>query len=188
MNEVAVRTPMQYLDKAVGALRDVGLMPAKIEPAPINALLEKISDLDPEKIQVIARTLGQASVFNEIVREQISGMEIGERYKAITEGFNSIRDDCQAHGRPDRRQQARHHGARHQRLDEDFPRRRRRPVRQAQGDLSRRHQGHQGPDRSRARDPGGLSRLSRGAQAGRGAGARSAQDRDARSSTASAPR
>ena len=93
MNEVVVRTPMQYLDKAVGTLRDVGLMPAKLEPAPINSLLEQISKLEPEKIQVIARTLGQASVFNEIVREQISGMDIGERYKAITQGFDSIRDD-----------------------------------------------------------------------------------------------
>ena len=52
MNEAAVRTPMQYLDKAVGALRDMGLMPAKLEPAPINALLEKISDLEPDKVQV----------------------------------------------------------------------------------------------------------------------------------------
>src|SRR5262245_24980404 len=94
MSDVVVRTPMQYLDKAVGALRDIGLMPDKQEPAPINALLEKISDLEPDKIQVIARTLGHATVFNDIVREQISGMEIGERYKAITEGFNSIRDDA----------------------------------------------------------------------------------------------
>ena len=94
MNEVAVRTPMQYLDKAVGALRDVGVMPTKIEPVPINALLQQISDLEPEKIDVIARTLGQASVFNEVVRNEIAGMEIGERYKAITEGFNSIRDDA----------------------------------------------------------------------------------------------
>jgi len=94
MNNVAVRTPMQYLDKATGVLRDLGLMPAKLEPAPINALLEKISSLEPDKIQVIARTLGYASVFNEIVREQISGMEIGERYKTITSGFDSIRDDA----------------------------------------------------------------------------------------------
>src|SRR5262245_708484 len=93
MTDVIVRTPMQYLDRAVGSLRDIGLMPEKIDPAPINSLLEQITDLEPEKIQVIARTLGQASVFNEIVREQISGMEIGERYKAITDGFNTIRDD-----------------------------------------------------------------------------------------------
>src|SRR5262245_32371381 len=93
MNNV-VRTPMQYLDKATGILRDLGLMPAKLEPAPINALLEKISELEPEKVQVIARTLGYASVFNEIVREQVAGMQIGERYRAITTGFDSIRDDA----------------------------------------------------------------------------------------------
>jgi uncharacterized phage infection (PIP) family protein YhgE len=93
MTDVVARTPMQYLDKALGALRDAGAMPAKVDAAPINSLLEQISNLEPEKVQVIARTLGQASIFNEVVREQISGMEIGERYKAITEGFNSIRDD-----------------------------------------------------------------------------------------------
>ena len=93
MADVAIRSPLQYLDKASSALRDMGLMPAKVDPAPINALLEKISDLDKDKIALIARTLGQAEVFNEVVREQTSRMEIGERYQAITEGFNSIRDD-----------------------------------------------------------------------------------------------
>ncbi|MBI5113446.1 MAG: cell surface protein [Rhodovulum sp.] len=94
MAEPTVPTSMQYLDRAVGALRDVGLVPEKTEPAPINALLEKISVLAPDKIQVIARTLGQASLFNEVVREQIAGMEIGRRYEDITNGFNSIRDDA----------------------------------------------------------------------------------------------
>ena len=108
-------------------------MPAKLEPAPINALLEKISDLEPDKIQVIARTLGQASVFNEVVREQIAGMEIGERYKTITDGFNSIRDDAKrmvdqlADGKLDVLERV------DQRLDEDLARRHRRPLRQDQG-------------------------------------------------------
>ena len=94
MAETPIRSPLQYLDRASATLREMGLMPDKpTDPAPINALLEQISDLEPEKVQVIARTLGQASVFNEIVREQISAMEVGERYKAITDGFNSIRDD-----------------------------------------------------------------------------------------------
>jgi len=93
MAEVAIKTPLQYLDKASSALREMGLMPEKLEPAPINALLEKISDLDKDKIALIARTLGQAEVFNEVVREQTSKMEIGERYNDITNGFNSIRDD-----------------------------------------------------------------------------------------------
>jgi hypothetical protein len=94
MSQVVVRSPMQYLDKATGLLREIGLMPAKLEPAPINALLEKISDLEPDKVQVIARTLGYATVFNEIVRDQISGMQIGERYRTITTGFDTIRDDA----------------------------------------------------------------------------------------------
>ena len=93
MAEVAIKSPLQYLDKASSALREMGLMPEKVEPAPINALLEKISDLDQDKIALIARTLGQSSVFNEVVREQTSEMEVGERYQTITSGFNSIRDD-----------------------------------------------------------------------------------------------
>ena len=72
MTDVVIKSPLQYLDKASAALRDMGLMPEKVEPAPINALLEKISDLDQDKIALIARTLGQAEVFNEVVREQTS--------------------------------------------------------------------------------------------------------------------
>jgi hypothetical protein len=93
MAKVAVRSPSQYLDKASGALRELGLMPEKLEPAPIDDLLEKISDLDEGKIALVARTLGQTEVFNEVVREQTAKMEIGERYQSITNGFNSIRDD-----------------------------------------------------------------------------------------------
>jgi hypothetical protein len=89
-----VNTPMQYLDKATGALRDLGLMPSKVEDAPINALLERISDLEPDKIAVIAKTLGQAEVFNEVVRTQTTQMDIGTRYQDIATSFNSIRDDA----------------------------------------------------------------------------------------------
>jgi len=87
-------SPMQYLDRAMGALRDMGLMPDGVAEAPINALLEQISDLSPDRIAVITRTLGQAQTFNEVVRNEIQAMSIGERYEAITEAFNSIRDDA----------------------------------------------------------------------------------------------
>jgi hypothetical protein len=87
---------MQYLDKAMGALRDLGLLPTRTEEAPIVGLLERITDLSPDKIAVITRTLSQMSVFNEVVREQIAEMSIGERYEKITQGFNSIRDDAKS--------------------------------------------------------------------------------------------
>jgi hypothetical protein len=94
MSDIVVRTPMQYLDKANGALRDLGLLPAKTEDAPINALLAQISDLEPAKIAVIAKTLGQGSLFNEVVRDQTAAMSIGQRYQDIAQSFNSIRDDA----------------------------------------------------------------------------------------------
>ncbi|HET7715205.1 MAG TPA: cell surface protein [Bauldia sp.] len=92
-----VKTPLQYLDKAMSSLRDLGLLKdGRVEDAPITGLLEKISDLEPDKIAVITRTLGQMSAFNEIVREQISEMSIGQRYEEITKQFNSIRDDAKS--------------------------------------------------------------------------------------------
>jgi hypothetical protein len=89
-------TPIQYLDKAMTRLRDLGLVPTKPEEAPIVALLNRVSDLDEAKVIAIARTLSQASLFNQVVREQIAAMVIGERYAKITDAFNSIRDDAKA--------------------------------------------------------------------------------------------
>lgn len=86
--------PLKYLDKALGGLRDLNLVPEKTDEAPIIDLIDQISDLDPDKTLAIARTLNQASLFNEVVREQVSGMELGERYEEITNAFNSIRDDA----------------------------------------------------------------------------------------------
>ncbi len=87
-------TPLKYLDQAMNKLRDLGLVPGKSDDAPIIALIEKISDLDENKAVAIARTLNQASLFNEVVREQIEAMRIGERYKEIAASFDSIRNDA----------------------------------------------------------------------------------------------
>lgn len=91
-----VSTPLKYLDKAVNGLRDLGLMPEKPEEAPILVLIAQVSDLDEEKSVAIARTLSHTTVFNEVVREQIVQMKVGERYEKITDAFNSIRDDAKS--------------------------------------------------------------------------------------------
>ena len=89
-------SPMKYLDKAMNALRDLNLIPdgASAQDAPIVALLNQISDLDQERVVAITRTLAQASLFNDVVRQQVEAMEIGTRYEQITNSFNSIRDDA----------------------------------------------------------------------------------------------
>lgn len=95
MSEPETKTPMQYLDQALGRLAELGLArDAAAEAAPIAGLLQQISDLDETRIAIITRTLGQMSVFNEIVREEIAQMSIGQRYETITKGFDSIRDDA----------------------------------------------------------------------------------------------
>ncbi|CTQ52222.1 hypothetical protein LP7551_00739 [Roseibium album] len=89
-------SPLQYLDRALSTLRDAGITPQTETDAPINALLEQISDLAEDKVLIISRTLGQASNFNEVVRSQVQQMDIGERYEEITEAFNTIRDDAKS--------------------------------------------------------------------------------------------
>src|SRR5690606_7977388 len=55
-------SPMRYLDKAMNALRDLGLIRdgTTTQEAPIVALLQQISDLDEERVVAITRTLAQA--------------------------------------------------------------------------------------------------------------------------------
>jgi hypothetical protein len=79
----------------MNSLHDLGLLPEQSgEEAPIIALLKQIADLDEERVVAITRTLSQASLFNEVVREQVQAMDIGTRYEDIVDAFNSIRDDA----------------------------------------------------------------------------------------------
>ena len=90
-------TALQYLDKAMGGLKQLGLVPGgRSGAAPIVALLEQISDLEPDKVAAIASTLDKASLFNDVVREQVAGITVGERYENITRAFNTIRDDAKS--------------------------------------------------------------------------------------------
>ncbi len=96
MNDTITATPLKYLDTALNQLNELGLVPEKTDEAPIVALIEKISDLDQAKAIAIARTLNQASLFNEVVREQIQAMKIGQRYEDIAQAFSSIRNDAKS--------------------------------------------------------------------------------------------
>lgn len=89
--------PLQYLDKAVAAIKGLGLWPeGEPQEAPITGLLSEITHLDDTKVVLIGRVLTQASAFNEVVRSQVAAMTVGERYEDITKSFNSIRDDAKS--------------------------------------------------------------------------------------------
>ncbi len=86
-----------YLDKAISILRDLGIpMPAEQSEAPIASLISKISDLDEVKALSVARTLQQASYFNEVVRDHVDAMNYSDRYEKITSYFDSIREDAKS--------------------------------------------------------------------------------------------
>ena len=86
--------PLQYLDRAMSAIKDLGIWPEQAGEQPITGLLQEITHLDESKVILIGRTLTQASAFNEVVRSQVAAMTVGERYEEITNAFNSIRDDA----------------------------------------------------------------------------------------------
>lgn len=89
--------PLRTLEKAVGQLKEMGLLPdsnAKSEEAPVVALIQQIAEFDEDKAIAIARTLAQSTFFNEVVRNEIRDIKVGERYEGITAGFDSIRDDA----------------------------------------------------------------------------------------------
>lgn len=92
-NEV-VDKPLQYLDRAVGAIRQMGLWPESSVEQPITGLLSEITGYDETRVILIGRTLTQSSAFNEVVRSQVEAMNVGQRYEDITQNFNSIRDDA----------------------------------------------------------------------------------------------
>src|SRR5690606_1332412 len=91
---VLTEKPLQYLDKAVNAIRDLGIWTEHQAVWPLTGLLGQITELNDPRGILMGRTLGQASAFNEVVREQVAAMKIGERYEDITKGFDSIRDDA----------------------------------------------------------------------------------------------
>jgi len=90
---MAGSTALKKLDKALEQVRDLGLETAPAGESPIGGLLDQIYDLDQDSIAIIAKTIAETSTFNEIVRNEISEMTIGQRYEDIVQAFNSIRDD-----------------------------------------------------------------------------------------------
>ncbi len=93
---MARMTPLAYLDRALKTVTDLGIPTKAAEDDPMSGLLEQISNLDEDKVAVIARTLAEAATFNEIVRNEVAAMEIGERYNQIVNAFNSIRSDAKS--------------------------------------------------------------------------------------------
>ncbi|WP_034302968.1 hypothetical protein [Herbaspirillum sp. RV1423] len=86
----------QYLDTAVDFLQKAGLPigDAKAFNVPGLQLLDKISELEPNRVAAIGAVMTQSSAFNAAVRDGIKEMRVYSRFEDITGKFDSIREDA----------------------------------------------------------------------------------------------
>ena len=84
----------KYLDSALATLDKFGIKPAEEAPAELLRMLEEVRHLDEARVVAIGRTVQYMSSFNQMVRDNVEQIRIGNRYMDITQGFDSIREDC----------------------------------------------------------------------------------------------
>ena len=89
-----IGTSMQkYLDRAVKVLGQFGGGAGQDMNAELIRLLEEVKHLDEPRVLAISRTISYMSRFNQLVRDNVENIDIGNRYLAIAQGFDSIRED-----------------------------------------------------------------------------------------------
>jgi hypothetical protein len=93
MNDMIKSAAPKYLQKALDSLKVLGVGTPDTGTAPIVALLKRISDVDEDRVLVIARTLSHQQNFDSLVASQISQINFGGRFDDIVKRFDSIRDD-----------------------------------------------------------------------------------------------
>lgn len=93
----ASSTKMQtYLDKAVDVLEKFGLKSGEEVPAELIRLLEEVRHVDEPRALAIANTIKYMSSFNQLVRDNVENINVGNRYLEISQMFDSIREDSKS--------------------------------------------------------------------------------------------
>lgn len=83
----------QYLDRALTTLERFGLGGKSAQPNELVNLLEDVKHLDEGKTLAIAEVLNHMSTFNQLVRDNVENISVGDRYLSISQMFDSIRED-----------------------------------------------------------------------------------------------
>ncbi len=83
----------KYLDRALQTLQKFGLGNKGDESNELINLLEDVKDLDEGKALAIAEVLKHMSTFNQLVRDNVENISVGNRYLDISQAFDSIRED-----------------------------------------------------------------------------------------------
>ncbi|MEM9410326.1 MAG: cell surface protein, partial [Planctomycetota bacterium] len=86
----------RYLDKAVEVLDKLGISKGEDNSAQMLRLLDQVKHVDEAKVLAIAKVIQHMSTFNQMVRDNVENISIGNRYLDITQQFDSIREDSKA--------------------------------------------------------------------------------------------
>jgi len=87
------RTMRQYLDRALSTLEKFGLGTKGAPDNELINLLEDVKHLDESKAIAIAEVLKHMSTFNQLARDNVENIAVGDRYIEISQMFDSIRED-----------------------------------------------------------------------------------------------
>ncbi|MGB0596421.1 MAG: cell surface protein [Rubripirellula sp.] len=82
-----------YLNRAVETLKKFGFDNENTAPQELITLLEEVKHIDEAKVLAIADVIQHMSAFNALVRENVEGISVGNRYMDITQMFDSVRED-----------------------------------------------------------------------------------------------
>jgi hypothetical protein len=83
----------KYLDRAVQVLQKFNLAPKADMSNEMIRLLDEVKYIDEARALAIANTVKYMSSFNQMVRDNVENINIGNRYLEITQAFDSVRQD-----------------------------------------------------------------------------------------------
>jgi hypothetical protein len=86
---------VKYLEQGLQNLKDAAIVVNKDTTleASTSALVAKVAEYDQNNAITISRILSYSSTFNEMIRTQLSNMDVANRYNQVTSLFDSIRED-----------------------------------------------------------------------------------------------
>ena len=87
------RTTQKYMDRALEVLEKFGVATGKDVQNELIRLLEEVRHVDEARALAIANTVKHMSEFNQLVRDNVEDINVGNRYLEISQMFDSIRED-----------------------------------------------------------------------------------------------
>lgn len=94
MTQIIAAMTGSRLQKAIDKIKDLNLTLTIPDVTPVATMIERIEDVDRDKAVTIARTLSAMQSFDALVAENLQATDYGNRFSAVSSGFNSIIDDA----------------------------------------------------------------------------------------------